>query len=492
MVRKYTVHRLRDDILDDKKWNLEKLRKFPILGTVIGEGEGDIRDKVIAKSFESRGPGYETQSIRSTKNSAFIGASSLNKTDHLEFLTLENGVMTSFQNHTSVHDKSFSEKLIQFVKNDTSLVTVPDNNVHWTFEDATGDHMAYMTILQSGTRYTPFLIKNRANVTIDTTTSKTTNRDKITKYTVDKGAPHEGREFFISVPPNANEETPLIFLFHGGGEVPYTEKNEDGILNYTELYNYNAVIVGFMGQDSNNGHSWISSFPWITKTPLDDVDFVDYIHEKMKVSPSVKKICNVNNLHLTGKSDGAGFCFHLLFNSKLPIKRIAVCSGAHFNLGSVDNNKTFTQIVNGKSQYGGIPNIAIGIPFLLIHGTADTVMPIKGQHYRNPTAVEKAAYWKTVDSTLENTYTWDIMKLFKAMGGDTSNPTLYASIFDSKNNKTYSSHLYGKGKLARYITVGGQNHDWSGHTNSGPGSNDTSNKQFDASDTVCEFFGVTK
>ena len=278
------------------------------------------------------------------------------------------------------------------------------------------------------------------------------------------------REFYISTPSCMKTNLPIILLFHGGGEDPWNEKGT-GIMNYTEFNNTNSICIALKGQNSNNGHSWQNAFPWLKNNPENDINFVQTVMDRLK-SSTFSKHCDFNRIYASGKSDGGGFCFYLLEYSTIKLKKIATCSSAHFTLDSITNTKYLSNNIQS-------------VPILAIHGTGDIVMPYNGQHFLNKDAVDKAEYWKTIDPTLNNTYTFDIPSLWNYIGNLFDNKDSINT--DISNNSTLKN--WGSVKL---ITAKNQNHCWMGHENSGPDSDKPSNKDFDATTLICNFFDNIK
>ena len=274
------------------------------------------------------------------------------------------------------------------------------------------------------------------------------------------------REFYISTPTCLKNNLPIILLFHGGGEEPWNEEGT-GIMNYTGLSNTKSICIAFKGQISNNGHSWQNVFPWLRYNIKNDIMFVETVIERLKNS-NFSKYCNFNRIYASGKSDGGGFGFYLLEYSSLNITKIGICSSAHFTLHSRLNTKYLSNTIRN-------------IPILAVHGTGDIVMPFKGQHFLNKHAEEKAEYWREIDPSLKNTYTFDIPYFWNYIGYlfNRDKPT----ILDISNNITLSN--WGNVKL---ITAKNQNHCWMGHKKSGPDSDKISNFQFDATTLLCKFF----
>lgn len=296
------------------------------------------------------------------------------------------------------------------------------------------------------------------NTKVDTTSNTSIKKCTLTDF---------DREFYLSFPSCINESLPIVLLFHGGGEVPWNDDGS-GIMNYTGFWKTSCICIAFKGQKSNNGYSWENSFPWLQNNPKNDVNFVQTVIQRLQNS-SFSKHCNFDRIYASGKSDGGGFCFHLLQYSSIQIKKIAICSSAHFTLDS----KTNTKFLSSKIKH---------VPILVVHGTGDTVMPYSGQQYLNKSAQKKAQYWKSIDPTLTNTYTFNILYLWNYIGNLFDKTTL--SPTKKLSNQT-NLHDWGSVKL---FTTKEQDHCWMGHDNSGPNSNESSNKYFDATTLICNFF----
>lgn len=304
------------------------------------------------------------------------------------------------------------------------------------------------------------------DIILENTTYEIITNTNIKKFTLTD----LNRDFYISIPLCLKENLPIILLFHGGGEDVYNEEGT-GILNYTQFYNTNSICISFQGQISNNGNTWQNSFPWLKYNPKNDINFVQTVLERLQKS-NFSKYCNFNRIYASGKSDGGGFCFYLLEYSNIPIKKIGICSSAHYTLDS-ENNTNF------------LSNKIRSVPILAVHGTGDTVMPYEGQHFLNKMAQEKAEYWYKIDPTLKNTYTLNIRFFWNYIG----------NLFNKKNstiaNISNNSTLINWGDV-KLITAKNQNHCWMGHQNSGPDSNEISNQEFDATTLLCSFFDNIK
>ena len=347
------------------------------------------------------------------------------------------------------------------------------------------------------TKGTP--INNKQNINL------VKSNDNIYQYSLQNMQSSElnGREFFLSSPTLSDfhhediKKFPLVLLFHGGGKEAYN-KNGSGILNYSQFMNINCFCLSFKGQPSNNSQTWENAYPWLKSNPKNDVLFVKTVLKIiLKDDGLLNKYLDVSEIFASGKSDGGGFC--VLLQKEFPmtnvtrftnsvkgdyetvdikIKKVAICSAAHFVLKSSKNKKK-------------IPKLTEGTSLLEIHGTGDTVMPFKGQQFRNKKAIKDAEYWKKVDSSLKNTYTYNIEFLYEQIAKQ-NNFTAKQEQIKSWNNSTVTSYRKDRSDDMVYLVkVPNQNHTWQGHPDSGPDSNKESNKYFDATICILDFFGIT-
>ena len=233
-----------------------------------------------------------------------------------------------------------------------------------------------------------------------------------------------------------------------------------------------TIVYHLSNQQPIGGQNMVVKSPVINNNQMDFRGKSSHIENPttLNVPPNeTSKYCDFNRIYASGKSDGGGFCFYLLESSSIKLNKIATCSAAHFTLDSTKN----TAFLSNKIQ---------SVPILAIHGTGDTVMPYGGQHFLNQNATKQAEYWKKIDPTLTNTYTFQIPYLWNYIG-KLFDKTTKSSVTNFPNNSTLTS--WGSVNL---IAAKKQDHCWMGHENSGPNSNESSNKYFDATTLICSFF----
>lgn len=275
---------------------------------------------------------------------------------------------------------------------------------------------------------------------------------------------------------------PILFGFHGGGEIPVNSEGS-GFLNYTSLANLGAIVIAPLGNDSNNGHSWINAFPWMQSNPANDLLLPQQIIQLLKNTPGLPKI-DYETVYATGKSDGSGMTMYWACNmasSGVNLKAVVMVSGAYFGLSGVDNiGRNESSICVPKAP----------IPMLMMHGTEDQVMPYIGQNFINSLAIKFAKdYWITKDPTVavgkSNTYTAKIETYRDYLAKEVNK----CSGSKSSRLGTYSTVETRDGCLADFtsITIDGGNHVWTGHKNSGPDSGITPNMDFNATEQLAKF-----
>jgi poly(3-hydroxybutyrate) depolymerase len=269
----------------------------------------------------------------------------------------------------------------------------------------------------------------------------------------------------------------ILLCFPGGAESMFT------FLNYTNFQNIGSRVIIFEGQKSVNKCSFQNAFPQMFINIQNDAYFVDMV---------IKDLVKDNKLFLTGKSDGAGFAvlYANISQYKNHIKAIGICSAAHFGTGSIDNIGPYGHI-NKTSNNTIIPyNILLppsNISTFHMHGTGDQVIPYNGENYMNKGAYNLAtktdfSFWPKIDPTMKNTYVPNIDNYF--------NKIIDRNGYNSPQKLSYSKNTYSFQSASNNILISviGQNHCWSGHTDSGPDSNKAPNMNLDATYLLCLFF----
>lgn len=316
--------------------------------------------------------------------------------------------------------------------------------------------------------------------------------------------------FLININPNDVSNIKNVLLCFPAALMSISEFVNITAFNYT-----GSPIIVFLGQESINKFTWQNAFVWLynnynqngtTLNYQNDVTFVDSVLSKLFRN-------NIPDLFLTGLSDGGGFCitYSNLTKYKEKVKAIGICSSAHYGLNSIKNidsfdiKNCFIGNNNTKIPYNIIlpPNISL----FIMHGTGDTIMPFNGQNcpgennwvpFFYPTPTINGSLWPVIDPTLEfnngnftnNTYTVslpDYINKIIESNDLTPSPQLpqeppdgsyFYSVYSNKKNNT----------VLNFIAITNQDHDWSGHYNSGPNANLPPNFIMDATQLLIKFF----
>jgi polyhydroxybutyrate depolymerase len=220
--------------------------------------------------------------------------------------------------------------------------------------------------------------------------------------------------------------------------------------------------------------------------PEDDVLFVETVLKDLPSSIN-GTIVDKDRIYACGKSDGAGFSIYLAtyYNDRIGIKAVVACSGAYFGTVSPLN-------------FGTIRNttiaVPVGVPLLELHGTEDEVMPYAGQNFTNSKAASSSMeYWHSIDPTVQkygnvvvsDTYTASVYPYLRYVGGGA-----YPKKTISINGQTVYIWISASGNAVVHIAISGANHDWFGHTDSGPGSDQPSSLVLDTNVILARFLGI--
>ena len=192
-------------------------------------------------------------------------------------------------------------------------------------------------------------------------------------------------------------------------------------------------------------------------------------------------------------------------NYKKYIKAIGICSSAHFGLTSSSNISQYNENNSVIKNNVIIPkNIILppnNVSIFIIHGTLDKVMPYEGQHFTNKKACTNKSIWTNIDIAIKNcthiinesnTYTVNFNSYISEIQKTYSN-----NIISNHNNYySWNSSISSSNLVFNSISINNQNHDWSGHTDSGPdtnyGSESVYNTYLDATYLLIKFFNLDK
>jgi poly(3-hydroxybutyrate) depolymerase len=286
---------------------------------------------------------------------------------------------------------------------------------------------------------------------------------------------------------------PVLLCFHGGGDTI------DEFINFTQFNLIAESVIVFLGQQSFNTSTWTNAFPWLYKEGYkngtqDDVNFVDEVLYTIYGD-------RIPQIFLTGKSNGAGFCVYYSNLSEYAdkIKAIGICAASHFGLNSVTNIGEFNVdncytldngIIIPYNIFSPLKNISV----FIIHGTSDTIMPYDGAMYKNENAYDDIdeSIWTEIDQNIEkidgviytNTYSTNIPAYIEFIKENDNLEETY----NSSNEEYMWNSAANNEVVLNSIIINGQKHCWSGHANSGSGSDEPANFYLDATYLFIKFF----
>lgn len=288
----------------------------------------------------------------------------------------------------------------------------------------------------------------------------------------------------------ANPDTSSLLLCFPG-----RTETDTNFISFTELNQIGSSVIVFLGQTCTDTVSFNNAFPWIYNNSnsygigQNDVLFADTVLDTIYGN-------NIpTNIFLTGKSDGAGFTvlYSQLSSYQSNIRAIGLSSSAHFGLDGSGNIGTYS-LANSQQLFNGIiipKNIIIpgnSVSVFIMHGTGDQVMPYNGQNYISSTAYNGSSnsIWATIDPSLNevggqiisNTYTTDFPSYISQIQ-TLNNLTNISPVYSNQDKYYWSYSTNTAGNIVlNSIKITDQNHDWSGHQNSGPGSTTTTGPNY--------------
>jgi poly(3-hydroxybutyrate) depolymerase len=285
---------------------------------------------------------------------------------------------------------------------------------------------------------------------------------------------------------------PVVLVYHGGGETAQQ------ILAYSNLGYLLSVVISIQGQKSYNTSSWMNAFPWLKLStseglPRNDVQVT--VEALTQVAGMVS--LDMSRIYATGKSDGGGMAVFLAAHPELrnfDIRAIAPISGAYFGVHQTYGYQPYT-FPGTAAGYHNIVLPPSPIPVLEMHGTADRRMSYSGQEESNqPQDSQKpgcyygrpGSFWASPRFPKYSAWTANIpvyWQQWAVVNGNVGDPVVNNdfSLTPGQQSILYSYSNPGAAPV-QFVEVIGGNHDWFGHTKSGP--------DIDATMLISDFFGI--
>lgn len=167
---------------------------------------------------------------------------------------------------------------------------------------------------------------------------------------------HEGtvRHYDIYVPESYDEETamPLVMLLHGRGSTGEIMRRLTEMDRFAEEHGFIAVYPDGIAREWN----YTRGQPWVADNPTDDTEFLTLLVEHLQTKYTI----DTGRVYVAGLSNG-GFM----------AQRLA-CEAP-------DTFAAFGAVA--ATGFTGLPELCSDtapVPVMLIHGTADTIVPWAG------------------------------------------------------------------------------------------------------------------
>lgn len=267
------------------------------------------------------------------------------------------------------------------------------------------------------------------------------------------------RSYILYIPKNLPEDAPLVIGLHGYTSSPETFKNNFG---WDKVAEENKFLMcypqGTISPYTNYSH-------WNARLTLSTVDDVGFLSD---LALYLADEYNLNNdkLFVTGFSNGGFMSYTLGCERPDVFRAIAPVAGL---MSEYTYNSYNPQSLTAKNWLQYQP--ATPVPVCHIHGSADTVVPIKGM------PKDSAAYglWGGGPSALETVKFW--AGINECTPAETQKLTETATCTYYRNGTN--------GNEVWYVTINGWSHYW-------PAKDYKVDKksQIDAQEIIWEFFSM--
>lgn len=260
------------------------------------------------------------------------------------------------------------------------------------------------------------------------------------------------RWYDIYLPANP-EGAPLILALHGGGGDPVQFAQASGLARAANREGFAVAFPAGSGRRGERLLTWNGGYccGYAARQGVDDLGFL-----KQVIADAASRFgVDGDGVYLTGMSNGA--ILSETFAARNPGLVRAVAGVA----GTMDTSRTRVQ---GR------------VPALVIHGTADTMVPyVGGQGDTSLTRTDFASVASLVDA-------------FLAPWGQTTTVTRSIDRRDDGTSVTVTDHAKGGAVVLRLITVTGGAHHWPGGRKARLSEGKT--QEIDANTEILRFFAL--
>lgn len=269
------------------------------------------------------------------------------------------------------------------------------------------------------------------------------------------------RDYHVHIPPgyDGQQTLPMVVVVHGAFDTAKGMEKFSGFSdladreNFIVLYPNGIGIFGFF-QHWNAGHC-------CAKAQQDQIDDVGFVAEAIEQT-SQRLHVDRRRIFMLGFSNGG------MFTHRFAAEKSELLAGAAVLAGSIGSRTADTV------QEWLIPRPTMALPFVIMHGTADTDVPFKGQASQRGGTPR---FYRTVDESIAF---WRDVNGCRAVAQTAS---LFSGAVDFKSWKDCTS-----GRPVLFYAINGWGHIWPGKYFTVELEENDPLKNFDAAELLWNFF----
>jgi polyhydroxybutyrate depolymerase len=269
------------------------------------------------------------------------------------------------------------------------------------------------------------------------------------------------RDYHIHIPPgyDGRQKLPMVVVIHGAFDTAKGMEKFSGFStladreNFIVLYPNGIGILGFL-QHWNAGHC-------CAKAQEDNIDDVGFVASAIEAAVQQLNV-DRKRIFMLGFSNGG------MLTYRFAAEKSEMLAGAAALAASIGSHTPDT------SQEWQIPRPSVPVPFLIMHGTADTNVPYEGHTSQRP---GPARYYRSVNESIGF---WT-----NRNGCRQPEPTELSHHGAVRLTKWSDC---ASGKPVWFYALENWEHVWPGKYFTAKLAADNPLKDFDASDIIWEFF----
>jgi polyhydroxybutyrate depolymerase len=262
-----------------------------------------------------------------------------------------------------------------------------------------------------------------------------------------------GDRFYVIELPRNPRGAPLILALHGGGGAPGQFASASGLARAALRDGYAVAFPAGSGRRGDSLLTWNAGYccGYAARRRTDDIAFLAGV----MADAASRFGLDASRVYLTGMSNGS--IMAETFAARNPGKIRAIAG------------------VAGTMDTGG-NRVAGQVPALIIHGTADPMVPYDGG--KGDSSLTRTDF-ASVPS---------VVRAFLAPWGPVRRTSRVIDRRDDGTSVTVTDHLSGGRVVLRLMTVEGGGHHWPGGRKAGQGGGATA--EIDANAEILRFFAL--